>query len=87
MNTRHPELKRHFWGTIWDCLLHNPRAIELVVTNIIVYLHLYPFSRFVVAEVDKFIERIDTGRYVDPEPMPVPANVEARPQKALAAVA
>ncbi|GEO99406.1 B12-binding domain-containing radical SAM protein [Methylobacterium haplocladii] len=79
INTRHPELARHFWGTLWETARHNPRALEVVVTNIIVYLHLYPFSRYVVGEIDGALQRMESGRFVEPLPLPAPANSDVTP--------
>jgi radical SAM superfamily enzyme YgiQ (UPF0313 family) len=61
---RHPELARHFWATLWDCLRHHPVALEGVLRNMAHYMHLYPFSRYVIATVDARIADIDAGRWV-----------------------
>ena len=31
---------------------HNPAALEAVVTNMVIYLHVYPFSRYVIREIN-----------------------------------
>lgn len=42
-----------FWATLFDCLLHNPAAARQVVSQMIMYLHVGPFSRQVIAHLDR----------------------------------
>jgi hypothetical protein len=73
----HPDYARPFWSTLWFCIRTNPRAIQILIINMVLYLHLGPFSRFVVRQLDGQIEAIDTGRYVEPtaEPGEIPRAV------------
>lgn len=62
----HPEYARHFWSTLWFCLRTNPRAVQVLLINMAIYLHLGPFSRYVIAHLDGQIAEIDSGAFVEP---------------------
>lgn len=55
MTVIHPFQARHFWRTFVDIARHNPAALEQVVIQMVLYLHLGPFSRFVMREIDRQI--------------------------------
>ena len=61
MSFTFPELARPYWATLYAVLRQNPIAIEGVVRNIAHYMHLYPFSRYVLRTVDGRIAEIDAG--------------------------
>jgi len=71
VSVRRPELAKHAWGAFLATARHNPAALEAVVTNIVIYLHVYPFSRYVMREIDNRIAAIDSGRWVAPPVLPV----------------
>ena len=54
-----PLLARHFWRTFVDIARHNPAALEVVVIQLMLYLHLGPFSKTVVAEIDRQISVLE----------------------------
>ncbi len=64
-----PGTGRQFWRTMLDCALHNPRALPYVVMISALYLHLGPFSRQVVGEIDQEISNVDHGRWQAPPPV------------------
>ncbi|MDB5590347.1 radical SAM protein [Enterovirga sp.] len=78
-----PRLARHFWPAIVDCARTNPRALQVLLFNIVPYLHLGPFARHVIAEIDRQIAEIDAGLVVEPELYRAPA-VPAGPAPMLA---
>ncbi len=84
MTVKRPELARHFWAASLDIARHNPRALDLVIMNMVIYLHLYPFSRHVIRELDGRIAEIDEGRWVEPTTLPTGVPAE---KASLAAVA
>jgi radical SAM superfamily enzyme YgiQ (UPF0313 family) len=43
MTVKRPELRRHFWRTLFDCVRHNPGAFKSVITLMTFYLHLTGF--------------------------------------------
>ena len=62
---RRPGMALAFWRYIARTLLTNPRAIEFVTMNIVMYLHVGRFTRFVIADMERRIAEIDAG--IDPE--------------------
>jgi len=57
-----------FWKSVLDCAIHNPRALRCVVMLSALYLHHGPFSRQVIAEIDRQIGDIDLGLWSAPQP-------------------
>ena len=58
---RRPGMALPFWRFMAIALVRNPRAIEFVLMNIMMYLHVGRFSQFVVTETDRRISQIDAG--------------------------
>jgi radical SAM superfamily enzyme YgiQ (UPF0313 family) len=56
-----------FWKTLAITAFTNFRAIKPVMMMVALYVHLGPFSRFVVQQIDKQIEDIETGKWTAPE--------------------
>ncbi len=63
--------------TLLDCLIHNPRALPYLVKISALYLHLGPFSRRVIAEIDEQIGDVDSGRWQAPMAVQVPLALPA----------
>ena len=84
MTATHPELARHFWGTLWDTLRHNPASIEPVIRNAAHFVHLYAFSRYLVRTVDERLADIDGGRWTEPPLLPAAPEAAAAPRAAAA---
>jgi radical SAM superfamily enzyme YgiQ (UPF0313 family) len=61
MNVARPELRSHFWTTIYDCLRHAPRNFEAVLTMSVMYLHLGAFAKVLVAALDRQIAELDAA--------------------------
>ena len=59
MTFTRPALRRHFWKTVFDCVIHNPGSLVAVLTMTAYYLHLGDFSKLVLKEVDQWIETAD----------------------------
>ena len=64
-----PGARRQFWSTILDCATHNPKALPYLIMMMALYLHLGPFARRVIAEIDGQIEDFDSGRWSAPAPI------------------
>jgi radical SAM superfamily enzyme YgiQ (UPF0313 family) len=64
-----PGMRWQFWRTVADVLFHNPAAFEFVLILCAFYLHLGPFSRFVIGELDRQIAEAEDvpmdGRHRD----------------------
>ena len=69
MTVRRPELAKHFWSVFLETARKNPLALESVITNMVLYLHVYPFSRYVIREIEGRITELDAGRWVQPPVM------------------
>jgi radical SAM superfamily enzyme YgiQ (UPF0313 family) len=63
---RQPGALWHFLRVFCDCARRNPRAVGYVGMLAAFYLHLGPFSRFVVSVVDRQIAEIDSGKWQPP---------------------
>jgi hypothetical protein len=57
-----PGVRRQLWNTLLDCAIHNPRALPYLVMISALYLHLGPFARQVISEIDGQIQDVDLGR-------------------------
>jgi hypothetical protein len=64
---RQPRAFRHFWRALYRCARENPRALSYVGILVALFLHFGPFSRFVIAELDRQIARIDAGEGHQPD--------------------
>ncbi len=53
-----PGMRLSFWRTAADVLVHNPAAFEYVLILSAFYLHLGPFSRYVLGELDRQISAL-----------------------------
>ena len=61
---RRPGMRLAFWRYMAWTLAKNPRAVEFVVMNIVMYMHVGRFTKFVIADMDRRIAEIDSG--IDP---------------------
>ena len=77
--------RREFWGLIATLLRRNPRALKPAITVAALYLHLGPFSRYVLETIDHQIEDVRSGRWQPPVPVPVLPEAPATPETATAA--
>ncbi|SHL34708.1 B12-binding domain-containing radical SAM protein [Roseibium suaedae] len=55
-----------FWRTLMHTAFHNFGAVKPVMMMIALYVHLGPFSRYVVGQIDKQIEEIERGDWKAP---------------------
>ncbi len=63
LSTMKGGVRREFWKTVVDCLMHNRRALPYVMMMVALYVHLGPFSRQVITQVQQQIADIDSGRH------------------------
>ena len=66
MSVTHPELRRLFWGALWDSARHYPLALEAVIRNAGAYLHLYPLSQHLIRSMDARLAEIESGDWSEP---------------------
>jgi hypothetical protein len=50
-----PEVRELFWKTFTECAASNPGSVRFLVLMMAIYLHVGPFSRKVVATIDRQI--------------------------------
>lgn len=55
MTVRMPEMRGPFWRTMWKIARTNPRAFEFAAMIVVMYLHLGPFAKVVMAALDQRI--------------------------------
>ncbi|HEX8908444.1 MAG TPA: B12-binding domain-containing radical SAM protein [Anaeromyxobacteraceae bacterium] len=55
MGVRDSRVRGEWWRSVADCLLHNPSALKIVLSFAALYLHLGPYSRDLVARLDREI--------------------------------
>ncbi len=67
MTIRHPEFRGPFWRTLLYTATHNFRAIKPVLQMMALYVHLGPFSRFVVGQINAQIAEIEAGNWQAPQ--------------------
>ena len=72
MNITRPQLRRHFWATVADCLCNKPRNFEYVVEMSAFYLHLGAFAQVLIKDLDRQIADLDAGVALEAVPL-VPA--------------
>ncbi len=54
-----PGVRDAFWQTFVRCAESNPAALRYIVMLMALYLHLGPFSRHVITEIDRRIAELD----------------------------
>src|SRR5579875_9034 len=57
--SRMPEARETFWNVFKNCRANNPGAVRHIMALMTLYVHLGPFSRFVIKEIDRRIAAID----------------------------
>ena len=58
LTVRHPAVRGPVWRLVADILWRKPRALKAAVSMAGMYVHLGPFSRTVVAEIDRQIAEV-----------------------------
>jgi len=74
MGIRDPRLRREYWKTMADCVLHNRRSIRYVGALIALYLHFGPYARLLSERIGADIEAIRSGTWRPPEPRVAPKS-------------
>lgn len=67
MTTAKGGVRYEFWKTVVDCAVNNRQALPYVMMMVALYLHLGPFSRHVIAQVQ---QQIDISAKATPAPYP-----------------
>jgi len=67
MTFKHKNFRWPFWKTLILTSMLNARAIKPVMMMLALYVHLGPFSKFVVKQIDTQIDEIEQGKWVQPD--------------------
>ena len=54
-----PEVREPFWKTFVEVAKTNPAALRYIVMLMALYMHLGPFSKNVIGEIDRRIAQLD----------------------------
>jgi radical SAM superfamily enzyme YgiQ (UPF0313 family) len=54
-----PEARQPFWNTFVEVAKTNPNALRYIVMLMALYMHLGPFSKHVIGEIDRRIAELD----------------------------
>ena len=68
--TRLPEGRERFWKAFTTCMSINPNSVRGIVTLMAFYLHVGPYSRYVMQQIDRQIEDLEQGRFIAPKLLP-----------------
>jgi len=75
---RSRDVRGPFWRAVGDCLVKNPRAIRTVISQAALFMHFFPYSRFLDT---KLTEKIDALAVEREQVSRQPATACARPPK------
>ena len=65
--SRLPEGRERFWNAFTTCMSSNPQSVRGIVTLMVFYLHIGPYSRCLIKQIDRQIEDLEQGRLVAPK--------------------
>jgi radical SAM superfamily enzyme YgiQ (UPF0313 family) len=68
--SRLPEGRERFWKAFTTCMSINPNSVRGIVTLMAFYLHVGPYSRYVMKQIDRQIEDLEQGRFIEPKLLP-----------------
>ena len=71
---RMPEHREVLWRTFTNCMKKNPGALRAVVILMGFYLHIGPYTRFAINEIDEQIAALEQGRFVSPQLLTPPQS-------------
>ena len=75
LSAKLPEPKRLFWETFMRCVKTNPKSVRYIVLLLALYMHLGPFSRYVIKRIDEMIADLDEAE----PPPPIPSSEMVQP--------
>ena len=61
-----PEPKRIFREALTNCVATNPKSVRYILGQLAFYMHLGPFSRYVMGRLDEMIADLDEAAPVVP---------------------
>ena len=70
-----PEPREIFWPAFTRCVSSNPQSARWIVALTALYLHLGPFSRYVIGQIEQKMEDLETSA-LDPRSKGNPGLIE-----------
>ena len=64
--TNLPEPRELFWPVLTKCVSSNPQSARWIVALTALYLHLGPFSRYVIGQIEQKIEALEPMAFEPP---------------------
>ena len=61
--TNLPQPREIFWPTFTKCVSSNPASARWIVALTALYLHLGPFSRYVIGQIEQKIVELDADGF------------------------
>jgi radical SAM superfamily enzyme YgiQ (UPF0313 family) len=77
----YPEWRDQLWSTFMRCYEINPTAVRQTVTLLALFLHLGPYAREAVGELEKAIAAIDEGEFTPPPRLIAAASTAHMPNQ------
>ena len=74
-----PKPREIFWPAFKRCVSSNPQSARWIVALTALYLHLGPFSRYVVGLIEQKIDDPETGNFDDADTGNLVARAEDSP--------
>ena len=65
--TNLPEPRELFWPVLTRCVSSNPQSARWIVALTALYLHLGPFSRYVIGQIEQKIEDLEPIAFDPPK--------------------
>jgi hypothetical protein len=59
--SRMPEVRDVFWKCFVNCAQANPASVRYIVMLMAMYLHLGPFSKYIIAAIDRRLAEEDAA--------------------------
>lgn len=72
--TNLPEPRELFWPVLTRCVSSNPQSARWIVALTALYLHLGPFSRYVIGQIEQKIEDLEPMAF---EPLAIDASIKS----------
>jgi hypothetical protein len=71
-----PEPREIFWPAFKQCLSSNPQGAYWIAAITALYLHLGPFSRYVIGKIDEKIDDLSAGAF---DPSAIAKTARSKP--------
>jgi hypothetical protein len=70
VTVRRPAIRGRVWKLVFESLMRNPRALQVLLFAVVFFLYLEPLTAYAVRETNKQIDDIEKGRWRSPLALP-----------------